>query len=275
MTVIDHDGLTVQLDDVGEGLPIVFLHGSFSTAAAWRDVGERLRGRARVIAPNLLGYGGTDDWPADAEPSIQRQVALVEAVFDHVAERVHLVGHSYGASVAVATALARAAKLASLTLIEPLPAGILKQTGETEAYTNLRTMFLAYVEAFENGDRFACRRVIDYWGGEGSFDRFPEKLKEYCADTTRLNIRDWRDGWGFKPSLADYRALDVPTLIVCGEETHWVASTIARGLAALIPNSRLAEIGGASHFVISTHPDEIATLIADHALQIATRPMSS
>ncbi len=250
---INHTGVAVKLDDYGEGPPIVLVHGSFSTAAAWRDVRERLRDRFRVVAPNLLGYGGTDHWSSEAEPSIHHQVALVEAVINHVGERVHLVGHSYGATVSVATALTCAAKLATMTLAEPLPSEILQQIGETEAYTDLRNMFTEYVEAFENGERFACKRVIDYWGGEGSFDRFPEKIKKYCEDTTRLNIRDWHAAWEFKPSLVEYRTLDVPTLIISGEVTHWVSSKIAKGLASLIPNNRHVEIGGGSHFVISTH----------------------
>lgn len=58
------------------------------SAAAGRGmaaVGETLRDRLRVIAPNLLGCGGTGDWPGDMEPSMGRQGALVEAVIDHVA----------------------------------------------------------------------------------------------------------------------------------------------------------------------------------------------
>ena len=261
----------MKLDDVGDGPPIVFVHGSFSTAAAWRDIGDRLHDRFRVVAPNLLGYGGTDHLSSKAEPSIHHQVALVEAVIDHVGEKVHLVGHSFGATVSLATALTCAPKLSTLTLVEPLPTEILKQTRETEAFTDLRNLYNVYVEAFEKGERFACKHVIDYWGGEGSFDRFPETIKKYCEDTTGLNIRDWHAGWGFKPSLVEYRTLDVPTLIISGKLTHWVASKIAKGLASLIPNNRHVEIGGGSHFVISTHPDQVATLIADHALNTAAR----
>ena len=274
MVAINYADLAVQLDDDGEGPPIVFVHGSFSTAAAWRDIGERLRARFRIVAPDLLGYGGTDHWSSETEPSIHHQVGLVEAVIDHVGERVHLVGHSYGATISAATALTCAPKLITMTLVEPLPVEILKQTGETEAYTDLRNMFIEYVEAFENGERFACKRVIEYWGGEGSFDRFPEKLKKYCEDTTELNIRDWHAGWGFKPSLVDYRSLDVPTLIISGELTPWVASKIAIGLTSLIPSSRHVEIRGGSHFMILTHPDEVATLVAHHALDNAARPKS-
>ena len=268
------NGQTVRFDDAGEGPPVVFVHGSFSTAAAWKGVGERLLDRFRIVAPDLWGYGGSDDHATDSKPSIDHQIRLVECVVDRVEEPVHLVGHSYGGTVAAATALAGASKLARLTLIEPLPVEVLRQAGENEAYAQVRNMYSDYIGAYERGDRFACQHVIDFWGGAGSFESFPERLKEYCAETTTLNLKDWSAAWGFDSPLDKYRALHVPTLIICGMLTNWVATKIGEVLTSVIPDSRLVNVDGASHFVIATHPNEIAELITDHVSRASDRQNS-
>jgi hypothetical protein len=69
-----------------------------------------------------------------------------------------------------AVAIRKVAELTSLTIIEPTAFPLLHQTGDLALYEEVATMHAAYVRAFKAGDKGAARRVIDFFGGKGTFD---------------------------------------------------------------------------------------------------------
>ena len=89
--------------DVGEGDPIVLLHGNPTSSYLWRNVLPHLQPRGRRIAPDLIGMGDSDKLP-DSGPSSYRFVehrryldTLLEAL--DVRERVTLVIHDWGSAL--------------------------------------------------------------------------------------------------------------------------------------------------------------------------------
>jgi haloalkane dehalogenase len=89
--------------EVGEGDPIVLLHGNPTSSYLWRSVLPHLQPRGRCIVPDLIGMGDSDKLP-DAGPGSYRFVehrrhldALLEAVDVH--ERVTLVVHDWGSAL--------------------------------------------------------------------------------------------------------------------------------------------------------------------------------
>jgi haloalkane dehalogenase len=89
--------------EVGEGDPIVLLHGNPTSSYLWRNVLPHLQPRGRCIAPDLIGMGDSDKLP-DSGPSSYRFVehrryldALMEAL--DVRERVTLVVHDWGSAL--------------------------------------------------------------------------------------------------------------------------------------------------------------------------------
>jgi hypothetical protein len=57
----------------------------------------------------------------------------------------------------------------SLALIEPNPADVLKQSGDLDLYQQFRAMSDAYIEAFATGETEAIWRVVDFYGGAGTY----------------------------------------------------------------------------------------------------------
>jgi pimeloyl-ACP methyl ester carboxylesterase len=100
----------------GAGPTIVLVPGSCSTGAVWRRVIAGWGDRLRRVTTSLLGYGSTTERRTALDPSIQHEVDVVEAVVREAGGPVHLVGHSFGGLVAVATALRNRVPLASLTV---------------------------------------------------------------------------------------------------------------------------------------------------------------
>src|ERR1700689_1030083 len=89
--------------EVGEGDPIVLLHGNPPSSYLWRSVLPHLQPRGRCIAPDLIGMGDSDKLP-DSGPGSYRFIeqrryldALLEAL--DVRERVTLVVHDWGSAL--------------------------------------------------------------------------------------------------------------------------------------------------------------------------------
>ena len=105
------------------------------------------------------------------------------------------------------------------------------------------------------------RRIIDFYGGPGTFDSMPPKVRSYIVATTAVNVRDWSSGTPFEPSKETLRSIDMPTTVVRGGNGHPAMLRIGELLHASIPAARLVTIAGGSHFLPSSHPAEIAALI--------------
>jgi pimeloyl-ACP methyl ester carboxylesterase len=95
----------VNLAEWGSGAPVVLLHGLTGSRAYLRPFAERLAAGRRVIAIDLPGHGGTG---VPAEPSIEASARLLaDACAQLGAERPVVVGHSFGAPIAIAWAAQR------------------------------------------------------------------------------------------------------------------------------------------------------------------------
>jgi pimeloyl-ACP methyl ester carboxylesterase len=259
-----HQGRAVDYVESGEGPCIVFVPGSFSATAAWRPIIENLKG-FRSVATSLPGCGGTAAL-MDGKTSADDYAELIESVITRTNNSVHLVGHSWGGTLVLATALRECVALASLTLIEANPCDVLRQNVDDELYMAAKNMSDAYIAAYHGGEREAARRVIDFWTGEGTFASLPPKMQEFVEQTTAANIVDWPAMFAFRASLSDYAKLKLPVLWIHGTKSHPSLHRIAELLHATIPNARLEKIPGASHLLIGTHPKEIAALIATHVV---------
>src|SRR4051812_44801259 len=89
----------------GDGAPVLLLHGSASSSAMWNPAIEILKPRFRAIAPDLIGYGRTDSWPAGCDFSLDEEVRLIAPLIEHAPTPAHVVAHSYGGAVALRLAV--------------------------------------------------------------------------------------------------------------------------------------------------------------------------
>jgi pimeloyl-ACP methyl ester carboxylesterase len=245
----------------GSGPTLVLVPGSCSTGAAWRPVMKALDGRFRFVTTSLLGYGATAERRTDDDLSVLREAEMLETVIETAGGAVHLVGHSFGGAVALLVATRKRVPLASLTVLEaPLPS-LLNHCGEAAHYRSFRDMTDAYFAAWQGGDREAIRTMIDFYGGEGTYASWPERVRAYAVETTPVNIRDWASAYDEPLSQEMLAAIDVPVSVAVGAQSH-PAICRANGLVAMsIEGAAFKTIGGAAHFMISTHPGQVAEVI--------------
>jgi len=105
--------------EAGSGPGIVCIHGNGSLGAQWRGLMELLAPRFRVLAPDSYDCGKSPRWPSDRVIRLRDEVELVEPVLQRAGSPLALVGHSYGAAVALIAALANPGRVAAMALYEP------------------------------------------------------------------------------------------------------------------------------------------------------------
>lgn len=145
---------------------VLCLHSFGSSGRQYRSLEKRLAG-FRLVAPDLYGHGGRPAWPGERRFTLADEAAPFEALLPEEPP-AHLVGHSYGAAVALRIAAANRTRVRAMALYEPAIWGTLAQlcpgepaTVEIEAVRDetIRLLDAGRLEA-------AAERFIDYWAGK-------------------------------------------------------------------------------------------------------------
>ncbi|HVL34945.1 MAG TPA: alpha/beta fold hydrolase, partial [Burkholderiales bacterium] len=178
--------------EAGSGPGVVCLHANASTSGQWRELMERLAPRCHVLAPDLYDCGRSPSWPSDRVIRLRDEVELIEPVLAKAGAPLALVGHSYGAAVALIAALTNPGRVRALALYEPTLFALLdaEKPAPNEA-DGIRNAVAQSVHALEAGDAdAAARHFIDYWMEEGAWQRTPEQRKAPIAASVR-QVRRW------------------------------------------------------------------------------------
>ncbi len=103
-----------------DGEPVLFIHGNASSSTFWEETMLALPDTYRGIAPDLRGYGFTDDLPTDATRGYGDWVEDILALADALGlDKFHVAGHSLGGSVLFALVPAAGQRILSVTLVNP------------------------------------------------------------------------------------------------------------------------------------------------------------
>src|SRR5262245_56214428 len=105
--------------EAGTGPGVVCLHANASTSGQWRGLLEALAPKFHVLAPDLYDSGKSPQWPSDRVIRLSDEVALVGPVLARAGSPLALVGHSYGAAVALIAVVTQPARVRALALYEP------------------------------------------------------------------------------------------------------------------------------------------------------------
>lgn len=272
--MLNVDGQDIDCLDAGEGPAVLFLPGSYSTTAAWRQVQRHLGPGYRLVTGSLSGYGETTDTRSPHDFDIAHEVRVVQALARHIGQPVHLVGHSFGGTVALAAALSRGMDVASLSLFEANPLPLIRELGGGKLHDEALRMSQGFEAAVAAGERDAPARVIDFWGGPGVFASMPDAVQTYCRETAAVNVLDWHTDFGFEIDADACAGLDIPVLLVRGGEANPAMVAITDTLQGSLPNVRHFAVDGAGHFLITSHAARCAQLLSAFLAEVAGRRMT-
>jgi pimeloyl-ACP methyl ester carboxylesterase len=234
------------------GLPIVFLHGNWSTHRWWIPVAERLAehmGERRLLAPDLRGRGDTEG--PDHGYTLPELAEDLRAFMHALGlERVHLVGHSLGTGIAMQWALTDPERVASLVAIAPVWAD-----GMPEIHARREQ------QAAVHADIALYGRLLRSMAPTAEIGELWDELvmtghrQRPVATMRNLDaLMGWRPGDGL-------RQLAMPRIVVDGENDRLCGGETARRVAEVLACERV-RLPGVGHSPNIEAPDAVARIIA-------------
>jgi pimeloyl-ACP methyl ester carboxylesterase len=260
MEEIRIDGTEIRYQVKGEGGdgPVVFVHAS-PFVEWYGPLLDQLPGLTTLHyhrRPPQLPTGGF------APLTVAADAATCAGLLDHLGwDRAHVVGHSYGAIVALQLAHDRPARVATLTLLEPAARGA---SASPDAAAALGPVFAAY----RDGDR---ERAIDLFLGVVCGDDSRAELERLLpgASDTAVERADMFfqsempaiGGWRFGP--ADAARVTAPVLNVRGTDSAPRFVESSNLVQTWFPDAEELRLADTGHFLMLLRPKEVAEGLLD------------
>jgi len=243
----------LAFETVGEGTPVVILHGLFGSGRNWAPIAQALAHKHRFYLPDARNHGASPWAQTMSYPEMALDV--LELIDREQLLRPIVIGHSMGGKTAMALALEHPQAIAGVAVIDIAP----------EAYAD---QFTPYVTAMRGLDMAAStsRKEIRQalavrLGGDAPVDFLMQNLKRHDERFDwRLNLMATAvcmpDLCGFPPQLARQR-FPGPSIFVAGADSDYVRVESLAGIARLFPRARVERIPNAGHWVHADEPEAL------------------
>ena len=271
------ESLRVHYVESGAGRTVVMIHGNAGGVEDFQfGVVDLLSSEYRVVAIDRPGHGQSDR-PAGKTATVEYQAQLLHRTFSSlgISEPV-LVGHSWGAALALAYALKYPNEVSGMVLLAPAAYadgggnGLLRTMATTSVVGDVSLLLGKLIMGRRMLKRvltqaFYPQRVPDNYLKIASSSWLGRKqLKAYLEDEWNLND-------SLKKMSARYSDINIPVVIVTGDEDRIVSpKENAYRLRAAISQSQLIELKYTGHEIPQTHPESIYA-----ALRLISRSLAS
>ncbi len=258
MPKADRAGFPTYWTTFGQGpRAALMIHCSLATSSAWGRMARHLSGLLTMTAFDAPGHGRSANW--DERCEIQLGNAQIAETF--LNGPTDIVGHSFGATVALRLALMRPEMVRTLTLIEPVFFAVaIRDRPESEAA--LHAAEGEFRPAMDRGDHMTAARAFTHLWGDGTrWEDIPAEQQQKLADQMHLiaaGSEALHDDPGGMLGAGVLDALKMPVLLMEGSKSPSIISVINEGLSARLPNATRAVIMGAAHMSPMTHAQQVS-----------------
>lgn len=272
-------GSKIAYVDEGTGDPIVFLHGQPTSSYLWRNIMPHLEGRGRIIAPDNIGFGKSD------QPELEYTFGDHYRYFDAFMKKmdlnnITLVVHDWGSGLGLHYAAQNPEKIRGIVTMESIIAPLIPAKSYDDMPEELGNFFRT-VRDPENGRKLL---IEDNFFVEGALPGFIVRpLAEdahnvyrapFLEEQSRIQVNQWPNEMpiGGQPAatdriVSDYNAFlkttDIPWLFLYSTPGALNTPAVADYWAVRAKNIETVYIGHGLHYVQEDQPFAIGRAIAD------------
>jgi haloalkane dehalogenase len=259
------DGLDIAYRELGDGPPILLLHGWPTSSYLFADSMPAIARRHRAIAPDLPGFG------ASSKPDVRYDFPLFESVIDGLLDHlgiddVAIVGHDLGGPIGVHWALRNPERVTAIALLNTL-----LYPDFTPEIIEFVQMMLDPQTAYEATSPESLAQFIHSGLSEG-FAAADEVIAEfqapYTSDGARRTLAAASIGLsleGFGEIAAGLPSITVPVRAIYGEQDRIlpdVAETM-RKVKRDIPHAEISSLPSCGHFLTGEQPELVGRLLSE------------
>ncbi len=261
---VEVDGIKLHFNDVGEGKPVLCIHGGGPGASAWSNFKQNIPAMCdsgdRMLMLDMPGYGNSEFEDGLEEDFFDYMGHLLDDFLNaiDVREKVDLIGNSLGGQAALGLELYNPERTKHLVLIgsQPTSAGIVIQPQPQEALHN----------------------IINYYQGEGpSMDKMRRLVESLLYNPSQVNeetlterFEASRDpgqmrllGLPRRDLYTDLTNIAVPTLLVWGHEDKGGALEVGLQMLKRMQNARMHIFQRCGHWAQVEHQQEFEQIVVN------------
>ena len=271
--------------EIGRGRPMIVLHGGpdFDHSYLLPEL-DRLADAFRLLYYDQRGRGRSADGVRPDDVTLTSEIDDLDRVRQHFqVQSAALLGHSWGAVLALEYALRHPTRVSHLILMNPAPASASDVAAFRTAYLGKmgsemdRQRAIMAGAPYQHGDpeAVAARYRLHFKPALMRPEHYETLMSRMKAEFARegksgilkaravedrLMLDTWQvDGYDLHPKL---RQLNIPTLVITGDH-DFIPTEIAGHIASAIPNARLVTLKGCGHFVYLECPTEVRTAFSE------------
>ncbi|MCP1636050.1 alpha/beta fold hydrolase [Kerstersia gyiorum] len=261
-------GLRTNVHDMGSGAPVLLIHGSgpgVSAWANWRTVMPTLAQRARVIAPDMAGFGYSEGLDLSL-PGVRHDlfswvwVRQALGVLDALGiEQADIVGNSFGGALALALAIRHPERVRRLVLMGSVgvPFALTPGLDSVWGYTPSPQSMRQVLDIFAHDRNLVSDELAQL--------RYQASIRPGVQEASGAMFPAPRQRWvdALASHEEDIRTLPHETLIIHGREDQVIPLQNSLTLSQWIPRSQLHVFGHCGHWTQIEHAARFSRLVGD------------
>lgn len=258
------NGVRLHYELEGEGpAALVLVHGSWSDRHAWDAVVPGFARSFRVLTYDRRGHSDSERAEGGGPGSIEEDALDLAGLIGHLhLAPAHIVGSSFGASIALKLAVKGPRLFATLTAHEPPLIGLID--GHAVG-TGVRESLMAVASRLQQGDLEGGARqfVEDVAFGPGTWDTLSDASRRKFMLNAPTFLDEFGEPEAFTLNVSALAGFDRPALLTEGDQSHPFFRPILDQIAGALPSARRHTFTGAGHAPHITHPGRFVRAIGD------------
>jgi epoxide hydrolase 4 len=272
-TQIEVGDLSVAVRRLGEGPPVLALHGFPQTSACWAPLADRLGSRFEFIMPDLPGLGDSD--PVASADMAKVGDHLIHLLDELGIDKVALVGHDFGGAVAWSLGIRHPERISKLIVVNspfrkldlkrgwhmlffnlPLLPEFVFTVGGGRLVSKLIRLASTKNLTIETEAEAEYRRSLSTIARQRTaFDYYRTTTRAFMKSSVKKALGKTSDG--SRPHIT------VPTMVVWGMKDPVLPGHLLNGMERYIDDLRIERLDGIGHFVPEEAPGQLAIALED------------